>query len=141
VLILRQPDWIPLRTVVLTGEVRFPGRYTLEKNGERLESVVKRAGGLTANADSVGISFKRTRDSVGRIGVDLPHALREPKAVDNLVLQDGDSIHIPPYTGIVTVTGSVNAPMAVAYVRGADLDYYVRAAGGATMRDRRAASS
>jgi protein involved in polysaccharide export with SLBB domain len=132
VLILRQPDWIPLRTVVLTGEVRFPGRYTLEKNGERLESVVKRAGGLTANADSVGISFKRTRDSVGRIGVDLPHALREPKAVDNLVLQDGDSIHIPPYTGIVTVTGSVNAPMAVAYVRGADLDYYVRAAGGAT---------
>ena len=66
--------------------------------------------------------------------MDLPRALREPKTVDNLVLQDGDSIHIPPYTGIVTVTGAVNAPMAVAYVRGADLDYYVRAAGGATSK-------
>ena len=59
-------------------------------------------------------------------------ALRNPKAVDDLVLQDGDSVHIPPYSGIVTVSGSVNAPISLAYVPGADLDYYVRAAGGAT---------
>jgi len=52
--------------------------------------------------------------------------------VDNLVLQDGDSIHIPRYSGIVTVTGAVNAPMALAYVRGENIDYYVRAAGGAS---------
>jgi len=31
VLILRQPDWAVPRSVVLTGEVRFPGRYTLER--------------------------------------------------------------------------------------------------------------
>jgi polysaccharide export outer membrane protein len=132
VLILRQPDWVPPRTVVLSGEVRFPGRYTLERHGERLSALLRRAGGLTPNADSSGIAFKRARDGVGRIGVDLPRALREPRAVDNLVLQDGDSIYIPPYSGIVSVAGAVNAPMAVAYVRGANLDYYVRAAGGPT---------
>jgi len=132
VLILRQPDWTPPRTVVLSGEVRFPGRYALERRDERLAAVLNRAGGLTANADSTGIAFQRPRDGVGRIGVDLPRALRQRGAVDNLVLQDGDSIHIPPYSGIVTVGGAVNAPMAVAYVRGANLDYYVRAAGGAS---------
>ena len=132
VLILRQPDWLPPRTVVLSGEVRFPGRYTLERRDERLSSVVRRAGGLTSNADSSGIAFQRAHDSVGRIGVDFPKAMRSARAVDNLVLQDGDSIHIPPYSGIVTVGGAVNAPMAVAYVRGENLDYYVRAAGGAT---------
>ena len=131
VLILRQPDWLPPRTVVLTGEVRFPGKYTLERRDERLGSLLRRAGGLTANADSSGIGFQRVRDGVGRIGVDLPKALRNPRAVDNLVLQDGDSVHIPPYSGIVTVGGAVYAPMAVAFVRGADLDYYIRAAGGA----------
>jgi polysaccharide export outer membrane protein len=118
--------------VVLSGEVRFPGRYTLERRDERLSSVVRRAGGLTSNADSSGIAFQRAHDSVGRIGVDFSKAMRSARAVDNLVLQDGDSIHIPPYSGIVTVGGAVNAPMSVAYVRGENLDYYVRAAGGAT---------
>jgi protein involved in polysaccharide export with SLBB domain len=132
VLILRQPDWAVPRSVVLTGEVKFPGRYTLERRDERLHTVVQRAGGLTANADSGGIVFKRWRDGVGRIGVDLPRALRGKQAEDDLVLQDGDSIHIPAYSGVVTVAGAVNAPMGVAYVPGANLDYYVRAAGGPT---------
>ena len=132
VLILRQPDWMPPRTVMLSGEVRFPGRYTLERRDERLSSLVRRAGGLTGNADSAGIAFQRSRDGVGRIGIDLPKALRNSRVVDDLVLQDGDSIHIPPYSGIVTVGGAVNAPMAVAYVRGANLDYYIRSAGGPT---------
>jgi len=74
--------------------------------------------------------FKRSREGVGRIGVDLPRALRGKRATDDLVLQDGDSIHIPPYSGVVTVGGAVNAPMGVAYVPGENLDYYVRAAGG-----------
>jgi len=117
---------------VLSGEVKFPGRYTLERRDERLHGLLARAGGLTANADSTGIVFVRSRDGVGRVGVDLPRALRESKAVDDLVLQDGDSIHIPAYSGIVTVSGSVNAPISLAYVPGADLDYYVRAAGGPT---------
>ena len=132
VLILRQPDWMPPRTVMLSGEVRFPGRYTLERRDERLSSLVRRAGGLTGNADSAGIAFQRSRDGVGRIGIDLPKALRNSRVVDDLVLQDGDSIHIPPYSGIVTVGGAVNAPMAVAYVRGANLDYYIRSSGGPT---------
>ena len=37
-----------------------------------------------------------------------------------------------PYSGIVTVSRAVQAPMAVAYVRGKNLDYYIRAAGGAS---------
>ena len=134
VLILRQPDWSPPRAVVLSGEVRFPGRYTLERRDERLHTLLQRAGGLTANADSAGIVFQRSRNGVGRIGVDLPKALHDPRAVDDLVLQDGDSIHIPPYSGIVTVTGAVNSPIAVAFVRGANLDYYVRAAGGPSLK-------
>ena len=132
VLILRQPNWLAPRSVVLMGEVKFPGRYTLERTDERLNALLRRAGGLTGNADSTGIVFVRSRDGVGRVGVDLPRALRDPKSVDDLVLQEGDSIYIPPYSGIVTVSGAVNAPISLAYVPGADLDYYVRAAGGTT---------
>jgi hypothetical protein len=41
-------------------------------------------------------------------------------------------VHLPAYSGVVEVQGAVNAPRAVAWVPGRGLDYYVRAAGGAT---------
>jgi hypothetical protein len=62
--------------------------------------------------------------------VDLPRVLRDAGYRDNLLLQDGDSIDLPAFSGIVNVEGAVNAPRAVAYVPGADLNFYVRAAGG-----------
>jgi protein involved in polysaccharide export with SLBB domain len=130
VLILRQPNWELQRTVAVGGEVKFPGRYTLLAKKERLSDVIKRAGGFTTAAFPGGIVFVRQQGNVGRIGVDLPKVVKDPRFRDNLILQDGDSVFIPAFSGVVTVQGAVNAPEAVAYVPGANLDYYVRAAGG-----------
>ncbi len=41
------PDWNIERTIELRGEVRFPGRYTIQR-GEMLSSVIQRAGGLNS---------------------------------------------------------------------------------------------
>ncbi|MDB4900035.1 MAG: polysaccharide export protein [Gemmatimonadetes bacterium] len=130
VLILAQPDWERPRRVTLTGEVRYPGTYTLTKKGDRLGDVLERAGGLTQGAYAGGVVFYRHQGRAGRIGVDLSRVLKDADFRDNLLLQDGDSIHLPPFDGLVNVSGAVNAPRAVAYVPGADLNYYVRAAGG-----------
>ena len=73
----------------------------------------------------------RRRNGVGRIGIDLPAVLRDGRHIDNLLLQDGDSIRIPTFSAIVTVGGAVNSPVAVTYVPGRDMDYYIAAAGGA----------
>ena len=130
VLILRQPDWELQRTVTVAGEVRFPGTYSLLSKNERLADVIRRAGGLTTDAYADGVYFFRRRSALGRIGVDLPSVLKNARARDNLILQDGDSIYVPLFQAVVNVKGAVNSPVAVAYVPGADLDYYVRAAGG-----------
>ncbi len=130
VLILRQPSWDLQRSISLTGEIKYPGRYTLVNKSERLRDVIARAGGLTNEAYADGIALYRTKESVGRIGVDLPRVLRRAKDRDNLILQDGDSINIPIYTGLVRVGGAVNAPTAIPYVPGENLNYYIRAAGG-----------
>jgi polysaccharide export outer membrane protein len=134
VLIFRQPDWAMHRTVVITGEVRYPGRYTLRSKSERLSHLIERAGGLTPDAYAAGISFTRTDRKLGRIGVDLPKVLRSGRHRDNLILVDGDSVSIPVFNSVVNVRGSVNSPVAVAYVPGRDLDYYVGAAGGVTRK-------
>lgn len=128
VLILEQPEWERQRTVTIVGELRSPGTYSLTSKGDRLRDVIERAGGLTGEGNADGVVF--VRRGVGRIGVDLPTVLRDERARDNLLLRDGDSVFIPAYTGTVMVTGALNAPLAVAYVPGADIDHYIAAAGG-----------
>jgi protein involved in polysaccharide export with SLBB domain len=130
VLILRQPNWELQRTAVITGEVRFPGRYSLKTKTERLSDLITRAGGLTSDGYANGVVFYRKANSVGRIGIELPQVLSDPRNRDNLALQDGDSIFIPRYNAVVNVAGAVNSPLSVSYSPGKKLDYYIRAAGG-----------
>jgi polysaccharide biosynthesis/export protein len=132
VLIMRQPGWTLQRTVILQGEVKFPGIYSLTSKSERLSDLVKRAGGLTDEAYADGIVFNRRDNNIGRVGVELSNALRRYESADNLILRDGDNISIPPYNAVVTIRGEVNEPSTVAYIRGKGIDYYIGAAGGPT---------
>jgi protein involved in polysaccharide export with SLBB domain len=134
VLIFRQPNWELQRTAVVSGEVVRPGTYSLTTKTERISDLIKRAGGLTPEAYADGVTFFRANDKVGRIGIALPEILRHPSSRDNLQLQDGDSIFIPRFNAVVNVKGAVNSPVAVTYVPGRSLEYYVRAAGGVTRK-------
>lgn len=58
------PEWNLYKTVTIKGEVRFPGKYTFEK-GEKLTSVLARAGGYTDRAYLRGAVF--TRESVKKV--------------------------------------------------------------------------
>ena len=134
VLIFRQPNWELQRTAVVSGEVLRPGTYSLTTKTEKISDLIRRAGGLTPEAYADGVTFFRANDQVGRIGIALPDILRNPRSRDNLQLQDGDSIFIPRFNAVVNVKGAVNSPVAVTYVPGRSLEYYVRAAGGITRR-------
>lgn len=65
-------QWRRQGSVELRGEVRFPGRYPIE-HGERLSSVITRAGGLTEHAFLEGSVFmredlrRRERDQIDRL--------------------------------------------------------------------------
>src|SRR5205814_1409982 len=108
VTILRQPNWSLGELVSVQGEVKYPSTYSLTSKDERIADVIRRAGGFTDQAYENGVVFIRKRGNVGRVGIDLPRIMRDPKDPDNLPLIDGDSIFIPKYIGIVTVRGSVN---------------------------------
>jgi protein involved in polysaccharide export with SLBB domain len=54
------PDWQLYRTVTVSGEVRYPGVYTIRK-GEPLSSLIERAGGYTEYAYPRGAVFTRER--------------------------------------------------------------------------------
>ncbi|MGH7498872.1 MAG: SLBB domain-containing protein, partial [Gemmatimonadales bacterium] len=157
VLVLRQGGWELQRTVVIAGQVKAPGRYALRTKTDRLTDLLDRAGGLTAEAYAGGIQFYRAydgsrptgtdqlpstlvaksrrdsleaRQTVERVGIDLPRVLNDSKYRDNIILASGDSIYIPEFNPVIIVQGAVNSPGAVAYSPGRNLDWYVNAAGG-----------
>jgi protein involved in polysaccharide export with SLBB domain len=150
VLILPQPEWRLLRTVVITGEVRAAGRYTIDNKSERISDLIKRAGGVTASANTDGAYYTRRRNSVSyqtrldslrakpdtasRVGIDLRDVLGDVRSPDNLLLEDGDSLDIPPMHATVEVRGAVNSPTIVAIAPGESLEHYIRAAGGPNRR-------
>ncbi|MHB1041136.1 MAG: SLBB domain-containing protein, partial [Desulfobacteria bacterium] len=58
-LVVRQiPDWAEKIVVTLSGEVQFPGAYAAKK-GERLSSLITRAGGFTKDAYLKAAVFTR----------------------------------------------------------------------------------
>jgi protein involved in polysaccharide export with SLBB domain len=61
VTVYKIPNWGDKRVVTLKGEVKFPGKYIVS-NGERLSSVIDRAGGFTDEAFIEGSVF--TRESI-----------------------------------------------------------------------------
>ncbi len=130
VLIMQEPQFDLQRAVIVSGQVRYPGTYSLRSKEERLADVIERAGGLTPQAYPEGIRFVRSADGVGRVNVELTRALRDKGSSHNVIMQPEDSIFIPEYQPTVKVMGAVNAPGSLLWRRGADLDYYISAAGG-----------
>jgi polysaccharide biosynthesis/export protein len=56
--VMEVSQWAAQERVTLSGQVRFPGTYTI-KPGETLKSVIERAGGLTQYAFPQGAVFTR----------------------------------------------------------------------------------
>jgi polysaccharide biosynthesis/export protein len=136
VYVRRGPGFEEARTVYVTGEVMSPGEYELDSRHTRISDIIQRAGGVTAEAYAEG--FAITRESMVVAG-DLTAALRNPTARGNILLQAGDSLHVPRYDGTVNITGAVLLESKVLYDgRRSLLDYIERAGGFAENANRRA---
>jgi protein involved in polysaccharide export with SLBB domain len=181
-------DARPSASVVLSGEVKRPGIYR-STPGERLSSILKRAGGFTDKAYLRGALFTRlsakriekeqldkfvqaqeakllseagtlviagvdreevgaqahtvnsrrellnvlaSRVALGRVVIKLDDIEKLEGSPSDLLLEDGDSLHIPTPPSSVAIVGAVRNPTSVVYQEGADVEYYLNRAGGLT---------
>jgi protein involved in polysaccharide export with SLBB domain len=124
------PKFTLPQSVRLTGYVMYPGTYAIRYSGERLAEVFRRAGGLRVGAYLEGSRLFRKVNNAGLVPIDFVNALRDESARDNVVLYDGDSIHVALTEDVVYVSGEVFVPSPVLYRKGASLEYYVDQAGG-----------
>ncbi len=133
VFIREDPNWGLQENVWVTGEVKYPGMYTLTSKMERLSSVIERAGGLEEGTAYLrGSNFIRKKDGTGRMAIDFEAALKRNRGRNkyDLMMVAGDSIFIPRAPQTVKVVGQVGYPSSVLWEEGRDMDYYIEQAGG-----------
>ncbi len=102
------PEFEFQKTVYLSGEIRFPGPYTLITDNERITSVIRRAGGVTQEGFPEGATLVRSQQDIGPIVIQLHEVLQNDRSESNIILQDGDVIDIPKIKDIVTLRGAIN---------------------------------
>ena len=128
------PRWYQKEIVTLEGLFMRPGKYALLYPGEKIYSVIERATGFKASAYVEGGRFFRSKDSVGRVGVDIKKALENPRGKSNIAMVGGDSLFIPYRLNTVKVIGEVGFETSVLIKDGASVQYYIEKAGGFTRR-------
>ncbi len=119
------PDFESQQTVQVSGEVKFPGIYTILNSNEQLRSIIERAGGLTDEAFSKG--SRVTRDST-QVIIDFEDNVQGGK--NDFLLRSGDQIIVPKKPGVVQMTGNLALEGFIEYEAGKRFKYYLDQAGG-----------
>ena len=85
-------EYEPIETVILSGEVKFPGLYARLEGQNRISDFIERAGGVSSDAFPAGTTL--TRDGSNVI-INLNEILAQPASPGNIILREGDEILIP----------------------------------------------
>ena len=98
------PFFKPERVVQITGEVKYPGFYSLKNELAFLTQVIADAGGLSPMADRNNAVLYRQFDNIGKVGINLSLAFKNPlSSLYDPIIQAGDSISINPFNNIVSI--------------------------------------
>ncbi|MFM2226330.1 MAG: hypothetical protein RJA07_2532 [Bacteroidota bacterium] len=101
------PEFEYQQDVYLSGEIKYPGTYSLISKNEKLMDVIKRAGGMLPTAFHKGITLIRGEKKLGLVVVDIDKAIRRPNSQFNYLLRKGDSIRFDKINELVSVMGEV----------------------------------
>jgi len=150
IIIGRRPDVYSTDYFSIVGEIKEPGRYPYQ-TGLNLKQAILNAGGLAPKADIFSLAifrkfeFMRPGENIEQLKAFSPNNLSLggnnepvslkidgsfPEHLDAISVEPGDSIIIPPKTGLVGIYGMVNRPGTIGiegYEKASDL---IKKAGG-----------
>jgi len=166
----RNPAFVIQKQVAISGEVVYPGNYTLETKKDRISDLIKKAGGFTSTAFAEGVYLIRNNNTVNdlqttkkevvqnvqksikdssssviqsvtnattRIAINAEEVLQKPGSASDLILEEGDEIHVMKFESLVKMSGEVFKPTKTDFVNGEGIKYYIGKAGGFTDNARR----
>lgn len=122
-------------TAADSARARVATRFNYRiRQGDRVSDVLKALGGPTvlANLARARIQRKNSLGKTENLDFNLGLAMRQPGSENDLVLQNEDTLIVPPVPDSVYVIGQVVTPGAMPYKPGAGMREYLALAGGPT---------
>lgn len=128
----RAPGFRESASVLVSGEVKYAGRYAIKNRNHRISDLIAMAGGLTNQSFTEGATLSRQSEELGNefIAIQLDRIMKNPGGKNDLILRDGDELHIPEFMQTVKISGSVQNPFSVTFEEGENLKYYINKSGG-----------
>jgi protein involved in polysaccharide export with SLBB domain len=114
-------------TINIVGEVYNPGSYIIPSINTAFNALIA-ANGPTQLGSVRNIYIKRNGKTVDSL--DVYQFLFNPEKSNDIYLQDGDYLFVPPAKSIVEVTGAVNRPYTYESKDGETARDMIRYAGG-----------
>lgn len=120
-------------SMLVRGEVNFPGLYTLTDKNERLSSIISRAGGLTQWAYAENALLYREENKKGPVAMRLDKVMKKPGSRFDVIIKKGDELVVPLQSNIVSIGGQVKYPFSdstllvnVPYEKGKHAKHYIK---------------
>ncbi len=99
------------------------------ENSQEAQSIQNQL--MQEQVNYINYLIKTVKKGLGRISLDIPPKLNELKnSTQNILLEPGDYIYIPPKPQYVLITGSVYNQIAMPYIPNKTLKWYVSQVGG-----------
>ena len=86
VFVRENPDFIKPANISISGEVKYPGQYSLISKNEKISSVIDRAGGLNQSAYIDGVKMYRRFKTT----IEYSNALNIPKSILDSIVTDAE---------------------------------------------------
>ena len=120
-----------IRTIQVNvmGEVKAPGTYFLSSLSTVYHALY-RAGGFSDLGSVRNIEL--IRDGQKKVTVDVYDFIVKGQSPDDVTLQEGDIILVPPYEALVDISGNVKRPMIYEMKDGETVEDILEYAGGFT---------
>ena len=115
--------------VFMAGEVAVPGAYSVSALTTVTQALFQ-AGGVTDIGSLRNIQVRRAGSVVATF--DTYDLLMKGDVSDDIRLQSGDVVFVPPYTGVIDVEGELKRPMVYELVGGETLGDVLAMAGSFT---------
>ena len=151
--------YTPQKNVSITGEVAYPGNYSIVNKDERISDLIVKAGGFSPFANIQGATLIRSlnnssdksqqeifknlvlNDSLAnlekgaksfKVGIDLEKIMSPSgkKSKYDLILEEGDQLIIPSERQTVEVSGEVLSPTLIRYDKHNSFTDYIYSSGG-----------
>ena len=110
--------------------IRTKMRTQIDPELDRLQTLARVTGMADMSKEDRAYLRTKGREEKGRASVDFERLFREDDQEQNIFLESGDVIYIPPQRRTVSVSGEVQKPGLIDFVPGSDVGYYMEKAGG-----------